>query len=369
MKKRRNYQSVQTKLELLLHERKETFFPNELSYILDQLTGILSESEFVCIDETKNGNDVNTFEIIQSIKQDKNRILKFVDYYMEGKLSSCFHAFNIWWNEKSFGSYDEEYERTYFYRMRERKKDDKAFGYKDLLHIPFDKRGIIGNQRYSINGFPCLYVSTSLYESWEELRRPHLQNLCAVAMVFTKSLKLLDLRLTRDISSANQLRSYLLRLPLILACSIKVIEDNATFKPEYIISQTLLHSIRKDLDGILYTSLRKDYSFYDSDFDKCSNNDNIVLPVKTNKKNGHCEELMKIINVSETLNFEHEIIKGDIDVNRVSNQDSNKYENTLMGQMEKQLKKVMYYIPINSQGLKDTFGLGGLNAKYKHKLV
>lgn len=369
MKKRRNYQSVQTKLELLLHERKETFFPNELSYILDQLTGILSETEFVCIDETKNGNDVNTFEIIQSIKQDKNRILKFVDYYMEGKLSSCFHAFNIWWNEKSFGSYDDEYERTYFYRMRERKKDDKAFEYEDLLHIPFEKRGKIGNQRYSINGFPCLYVSTSLYESWEELRRPHLQNLYAIAIAFTKSLKILDLRLVRNISSIGQLKSYLLRLPLILACSIKVLEDSATFKPEYIIPQTLLHSIRKDLDGILYTSLRKDYAFYDSDFDKCSNNDNIVLPVRTNKKNGHCEEMMKIINVSEALNFEHEMIKGSINRNKFSNKKSDKYENTIMGQMEKRLKQGMYYIPINSKGLKGTFGINGLKADFRHKLV
>ena len=287
MKKSVGYRSIQIELELLLHERNEIFFPDELTYIFDKLIEVLTKSDFVCLDE-KEEFGVRIVDIVQSIIQDKKRILKFIDYYMNGKLSSCFHAFYLWWNNRLFNSYDDEYEKTYFYRMRERKKDEKAFEYRDLLHIPFDKRGIIGNQRYRINGFPCLYVSTSLYESWEELRQPHLQNLYAIAIAFTKSLKLLDLRLVREISSIDQLRAYLLRLPLILACSIKVKEDSASFKPEYIMPQTLLHSIRKDVDGILYTSLRKDYTFYDSDFDKCSNSDNIVLPVNTSKKNGNC---------------------------------------------------------------------------------
>lgn len=369
MRKGIGYRSLQIELELLLHERKEKFFPDELSYIFDKLIEVMTKSDFVCLDETEEELGVRTVDIVQSISQDKKRILKFIDYYMNGKLSSCFHAFYLWWNNRPFNSYDDEYEKTYFYRMRERKKDEKAFEYGDLLHIPFDKRGIIGNQRYSINGFPCLYVSTSLYESWEELRRPHLQNLYAIAIAFTKSLRFLDLRLAREIRSIDQLRAYLFRLPLILACSIKVMEDSATFKPEYILSQTLLHSIRKDLDGILYTSLRKDYAFYDSDFDKCSNSDNIVLPVKTNKNKGHCEEMMKIINVSEVLNFEHEMIKGSINVIRLADKNSNGYENTLMGQMEKRLKEGMYYIPINSQGLKGTFGINGLKADFKHKLV
>lgn len=363
------YRSIQKELELLLHERKENFFPDELSYIFDKLIAVLTKSDFVCLDEKKEYLGVRIVDIVPSISQDKKRILKFIDYYMNGKLSSCLHVFYLWWNNRTFNPYNDEYEKTFFYRMRERKKDEKVFRYEDLLHIPFDKRGIIGNQRYSINGFPCLYVSTSLYESWEELRRPHLQNLYAIAIAFTKSLKFLDLRLVRAISSIDQLRACLLRLPLILACSIKVMEDSATFKPEYIIPQTLLHSIRKDLDGILYTSLRKDYTFYDPNFDKCSNNDNIVLPVKTNKKTGHCEEMMRIINVSETLNFEHEIIKGDISANRYSNKESDKYENTLMGQMEKRLKQGIYYIPINSQGLKGTFGINGLKSGPKHKLV
>lgn len=369
MRKCIGYRSIEKELELLLYERKRSFFPDELSHIFGKLTDILSKTEIVCIDETKEDSGVNTVDIIRSIRQDNKRILKSVDFYLNGKLSSCFHAFNLWWNGRPFIPYGNEYEKTYFYRMRERKKDEKAFGYEDLLHIPFNKRGIIGNQRYSINGFPCLYVSTSLYESWEELRRPNLQNLYAVAIVFTKSLKFLDLRLVRDVSSIDQLKSYLLRLPLILACSIKVMEDNATFKPEYIIPQTLLHSIRKDLDGILYTSLRKDYAFYDSVFDKSSNNDNIVLPVKTNEKTGHCKEMMKILNVSEALNFEHEIIKGDINVNRFSNKETDKYENTLMGQMEKRLKQGKYYIPINSLSIKGTLGINGLKAGLKHKLV
>lgn len=364
-----NYRNIQIKLELLLNERKNTFFQDELSYILDELINILEKTDFICIDDTKEDVGVSTESIIDNIKEDERKILKFVEYYMDGKLGSCFHAFNNWWvKKKNSYSYNDEYNKIIFYRMRELKKGEKNFEYEDLLHIPFEKRGIIGNQRYSINGFPCLYISTSLYECWEELRRPPLHCLYAVAMAFTKKLKILDMRLIRNVSSIGQLKSYMLRLPLILACSIKVMEDIAIFKPEYIIPQTLLHSIRRGLDGILYTSLRRDHSFYDLDFDKCSNNDNIVLPVKTNKKEGHCEEMLKIIKVSEVLNFEHEIIKGNINNSKRAQTKHVMYKDTIMGQMEKQLKGGLFYIPINSQGFKDSFGKG-LKSKYKHILV
>ena len=153
--------------------------------------------------------------------------------------------------------------------MRNRNEEEgKDYVPSDLLHIPLNKRGIIANQRFSINGFPCLYASTSLYQCWEELRRPRLNNLYAAGLLFSNNMKLFDLRLIRTIKNEEQLRAYMTRLPLIIACSIKTSEDNDTFKPEYIISQILLHHIinKKDkIDGILFSSMRKDYDFFNAD--------------------------------------------------------------------------------------------------------
>ena len=42
----------------------------------------------------------------------------------------------------------------------------------DMKHIPFNKRSKITNQRYSINGIPCLYLGNSALVCWEELNRP-----------------------------------------------------------------------------------------------------------------------------------------------------------------------------------------------------
>ena len=41
----------------------------------------------------------------------------------------------------------------------------------EMFHIPYDKRNLVGNQRYSLFGLPCLYLGGSSYICWEELGR------------------------------------------------------------------------------------------------------------------------------------------------------------------------------------------------------
>lgn len=44
----------------------------------------------------------------------------------------------------------------------------------DLFHVPFEKRHLIGNNRFSLSGLPCLYFGSSIYGCWEEMNRPNL---------------------------------------------------------------------------------------------------------------------------------------------------------------------------------------------------
>ena len=55
--------------------------------------------------------------------------------------------------------------------------NETRFLYKkeEMFHIPFNKRYLVGNQRFSISGLPCLYLGGSPYVCWEELGRPDFQ--------------------------------------------------------------------------------------------------------------------------------------------------------------------------------------------------
>lgn len=351
-----SYRKIQAELIFLLNENSENDFYHRLKSVLEKFSAMIKQHQFISAGANEN-IQLNSHNIIESIESEKQNLLKFLDYYLKGQISSCYNAFHRWWRQVHMMYYEEEYDTNIFYRMRQRKDKDKDFTYKDLLHIPFDLRGKVENQRYSISGLPCLYISTSLYQSWEELRRPYLQHLYAVAMRFTEKLNLLDMRLIREISSEKQLKSYLKRLPLIIACSMKVKNDDDSFKPEYILSQTLLHTvIRNGIDGILYSSVRKDFSFYNENVWDFSNNENLVIPVKTSASEGFCKQLLRIMEISNSLNIEQEMIKGSLKLEKNDN-----YKNTLLGQMECVLKSVVSNYPINPHGLKSGMLSFGLN--------
>ena len=66
-----------------------------------------------------------------------------------------------------------------FYRIR-LKYDNFLFEPKDIFHIPFEKRGKVTTQKYSIPGFPSLYLGRTLHVCWEELNRPQLHKVQAI---------------------------------------------------------------------------------------------------------------------------------------------------------------------------------------------
>ncbi|MBG7610701.1 hypothetical protein IU405_00375, partial [Polaribacter sp. BAL334] len=68
-------------------------------------------------------------------------------------------------------------ETDYVYRIRTNDSTyNSGFTAKDLFHIPYEKRHLIGNNRFSLSGFPCLYFGNKVYCCWEELNRPKIEN-------------------------------------------------------------------------------------------------------------------------------------------------------------------------------------------------
>lgn len=336
-----------------LSARGSKDYSKEYHSIYSSIIEIIKDVQFVTAGQSEQIKLEISATLLKDIEKVHSTISSCIDKYLQGAIAEANTVFNIQWGNMKIPEYEEHIEKMIFYRMRSRKEDEKDFSASDLLHIPIDKRHIIKNQRFSINGFPCLYAATSLYQCWEELRRPHLQDLYAAGLLFADDIALLDLRLIRNIKNEKQLKAFMVRLPLIIACSIKTKDDKSTFKAEYIIPQTLLHTIlnaNSNIDGVLYSSMRKDYRYFlqYENIENCALNENIVIPVKVHYDNNtFVDNLKKIMEISQPLNFEQEIIKGLISFNKTE-----QYEETIFGQMEQLLMNAYIYkadkLPQNS---------------------
>jgi hypothetical protein len=237
-----------------------------------------------------------------------------------------------------------------FYRIRV-KQENFPLSCLEMFHIPFHFRGKVTTQRYSIPGFPSLYLGKTLYVAWEELNRPNLDGFQAVRLVSQKPITYLDLT-TNDWGTDNlnkEAYKYLMTWPLIAACSIKVKDYSDTFKPEYIIPQLLLQWVRNsgEIDGIKYSSTHIEMEELKAHGDLY----NVVLPVKENKDDGHCNHLMSLFKITETISrqlldyssggqlfkysdAEYEAIDRKIPALEIINGKKSPYSHSVLGYME-----------------------------------
>ena len=147
---------------------------------------------------------------------------------------------------------------------------------KDIFHIPFSQRYNVSQQRYSIPGVPCLYLSGCAFTAWLELNKPNFSNLwCAGYRI--QNLNVLDcaIRLDSFINEENN-GGKLLFYPFVIATSFATKYPQKPFKEEYIISNILLQAILglRKLDGIRYFSTK--ISSYKADYGWMASN--IVIP-------------------------------------------------------------------------------------------
>ena len=171
-----------------LSARGSKSYREEYHSVFSSIIERIQDAQYVTAGQSEQIKLKISATLLKGIEKVHSTISSCIDKYLQGAIAEANTVFNIqWWNRKIL-EYEEHIENMIFYRMRTRKEDEKDFSASDLLHIPIDKRHIIKNQRFSINGFPCLYASTSLYQCWEELRRPHLQELYAAGLLFTNEL-------------------------------------------------------------------------------------------------------------------------------------------------------------------------------------
>lgn len=205
-------------------------------------------------------SEVNCREKIDNISQS---LIKAYDLFNQGLIGDCYNLiYKILFRDNTpslLGIANKLPKNTQLFRMRY-SNSRYLYNKMEMYHIPFNQRNKISNQRYSLSGFPCLYLGSSLYVCWEELNRPNFED--ANSALFTnikRELKLLDLRFPDNIESISSLVKFL----LAASCSVKSSSSSDIFKAEYILPQAILHSLVKynngtninnRYDGIIYTS-------------------------------------------------------------------------------------------------------------------
>ena len=202
------------------------------------------------------------------------------------------------------------------FRVRESK--EKYLYPEDIFHIPFEQRHKVSNQRYSINGFPCLYLGSSIYVCWEELNRPDFGELYVSKFsIVTQHPKILDLTFSAKESQSflkrfnkdndfhewqlNGIVDKVILFPLIMSCSVINKENNRVFKEEYIIPQLLLEWVRNKnvINGVEYFSLSLPEYNLDQRLYK-----NYVFPAKQQKVKGQCDFLSSIFELTDPISWD-----------------------------------------------------------------
>lgn len=239
---------------------------------------------------------------------------------------------------------------TSLYRIRIN-EEKKKLSYKEMFHIPLNKKGIIQTQRYSSPGYPCLYVGESIYGCWEEMHRYDF-DLCMVSrLVNEKELKLLDLRVPNKQTFEDADEKILLRIPLIIACSILVKNMDDVYKPEYVVSQLITEWIINNnnypqnkndkIYGIRYTSSLTTEEF---EFPKEKLNNIAFITLNPTSKTEFCPILSKILRITKPTCNEYEKLKCgygiDLGVAGYANKEAemaDNYKHSDFGNLEERL--------------------------------
>lgn len=116
------------------------------------------------------------------------------------------------------------------------------FSKEGMFHIPFDKRHLVSNNRFSVYGFPSLYLGESTYICWEEMGNPNFDT-CNISMFSNnQTLSVINLSPIMEDFDINRILKY----PLAYVCLLGARHHDSPFKEEYVIPQILMQCLLID---------------------------------------------------------------------------------------------------------------------------
>lgn len=250
-----------------------------------------------------NGNDEKSKvvykkiqEILPLIKKNKQRILDVFDYYGKSNPKCAQEEFDFMMDSikeylfiataddwVTIKTENGEYKRRFritpgsqFFRVRQvaEKIESIKNNADELFHIPLTKKAYTNSERFSLAGFPSLYLSTALPLAWQECGYPQkyyyseykYEKMWDKERNYEEELKFLALYSPREIcwwgigsERSNLWLNVVIRClvlyPLVLGCSFVNHGGKVSYKQEYIVPQMLMQWVQRNnliVQGISY---------------------------------------------------------------------------------------------------------------------
>lgn len=287
-------------------------------------------------------------ELLKDIEKNSELLIDVLELYNNGRIKNAsekaFEVFNKMKPKLMYRYSSVQYNEIYY---RIRKIDEEnifSLERRELFHIPNDCKHLVGTERYSMPGHPCLYLASQPELCWYECGMPDKFAISKFEISKSEngnikfidfSEKLIPLAYSflswfhnnkKDIELIRQyLLMYIYSYPLRAACSMLVKYQGAKFIEEYIIPQLLLQWVVED-----------NY-FYGIAYESCNSNNeakyfggyNIVLATKKYDSYGFDINLRENTKISEPILFDINNIKVDPKLMKNLNVDNIKEEPTL----------------------------------------
>lgn len=245
------------------------------------------------------------------IRRNCSDVLAIFAEYMNGNLIGCNKIINRLFKRtgcKLPSDFDFPQtairQNTIWYRMRNNEKCEE-WECKELFHVPFEKRALIGSQRFSVPGYPSLYLGASVSVCMEEVSWNEAFSISSVRL--NESIDVFDFTFfPQEGEGVGQFYNRLISYPIKIAISIPTNNDaNAVFKPEYIIPQYILHSTIKQekstnkVKGFIYTSTKALSEEHSSEELKAHTN--MVVPAMSISQKGYCQKLVNLFSITNPV--------------------------------------------------------------------
>ena len=165
-----SYQQGLRKLSQLQSETYEEAIEKYRDAFISDIVMIKMDNSIKDIKED-NGYIKNIFNIITGINISEieeffNRIRDIYINWIDSQGQIALEEFENLLNDISFNSFKYDLSNNVLFRGR---YSESILTPWDMFHIPFNKRYLIGNQRYSLTGQPLLYLGFSILDVLAEL--------------------------------------------------------------------------------------------------------------------------------------------------------------------------------------------------------
>ena len=372
------YQKEIMKLSQFQEEKFEDILERYHRIFLANLTVALEKP--IC----KKHNHILHGDAIVSIFKNNKVLIKKLDtffknlieiytFWISGEAYSAIEKLNKILKSNNLLKKEDFNIREYLF-FRGRKNVSNILNKYDMFHIPYDKRYLVGNQRFSLSGFPLLYLSLSLSGIRLELDidEKKLDEYSISCFHFNNRAKIYSLdnpfriyyqtqKIIKEPSiSKKDLEENLLKLVLTSAClfekrnSHKLQEKKGIniFYEEYILPQALTQVLKLNkYNGIFYPST-KIFNTLEEDLFNINNFNMAYFPIYNSQRH-YDAELFKSLDISVPINFSEEIfrnIRENFDFNFLNNL-FKKVKNDLLQNLSKNIKKIKDLSELNSMGI------------------